>query len=319
MATNQIQELNFDEILTLIQGQLIEHMNSDGYFDKYNGTKIVLSKEQQFIKIKDKDPNALYIVVQFGAADVMFGQTVLPVTIMATTEQNKLELAYSLFYEYAQKYNLVRTGDNSILQVYESPSMSSGFNELWEGFRGMVTMTAAFVIGKNSNEYSLYYYYKVGDIELAEEVPLISTTYAFVGSPDTQSFYNNDNFVKSEIGFGGMTIGFSAFIMTDSKLMNEVLDIFGKIDDSENAPKAYVVKSTDKVEIVDRIVKINGEVATKTMGSASVVNAPVNKSFKFGVIYKDEVHARIKNYKLTSASSTQEIGQIPVISLAFTE
>lgn len=328
MATNQIQELNFDEILSLFQGQLIEHMNSPEYFEKYNGTKIILSKEQQFIKLKDKDPNAIYIVVQFGSADIMFGQTVLPVTIVAMTEQNKIDLAYTLFYEYAQKYNLVRVNDNTINQVYESPSMSSGFNELWDGFRGMVTMSAAYVIGKNSNEYDVYYYYDYKDengneYKLVEEVPIISATYAFVGSPDTQAFYNTQNFVKSEIGFGGMTIGFSAFIMSDSRIMSDVLDVFGELNKSADAPKAYLVKPTDEIQYANNgVVKIKkgGDwVDAETKYSASVNNTPVNKNFKFGIIYKDGDHARIKDYKITSASSTREIGQIPIITLAFTE
>lgn len=323
MATNQIQELNFDEILSLFQGQLIEHMNSPEYFEKYNGTKIILSKEQQFIKLKDKDPNAIYIVVQFGSADVLFGQTVLPVTIVAMTEQNKIDLAYTLFYEYAQKYNLVRVNDNTINQVYESPSMSSGFNELWDGFRGMVTMSAAYVIGKNSNEYSVYYYYEKPSIGLvAEEVPMISATYAFVGSPDTQAFYNNHNYVKSEIGFGGMTIGFSAFIMTDSQMMNDILSIFGEVP--TDCTMVPVIRPTDEIQKDANgvyQVKRNGVWVNidKMQPASSVNNTPVNKTFKLGTIYKDGTHARVKEYKLTSASSTQEVGQIPVITLAFTE
>lgn len=315
MATNQIQELNYDEIMALIQGQLVEHMNSDGYFEKYNGLKLVIAKEQQYMKIKDKDPNAIYIVVQFGAADVLFGQTVLPVTITALSEQNTLDLTYNLFYEYAQKYNLVRANDNTIQQVYQSPSINGNFNELYAGFRSVVSLSAAFVIGTNSNEYKVYYYYTDNDIDFAEEVPIMSTTYAFVGNPDTQAFYNNDNFTKSEIGFGGMTLGFSMFILTDSKIMNDVLDIFGKAKNKEGDKVAYIVKPGVEIGKVDlnelETIPAESEIDNK--------NAPVNRTFRLGTLYRDEIHARIKNYKLTSASTVQEVGQIPVISLAFTE
>ena len=200
---NNVQELNYEEILTLIQGQLMEHMNSEEYFAKYKGTKIILSKEQQFMKQKDKDPNAIYIVVRFGAADVMFRQTVLPATIVVLTQQNKVDLAYDLMYEYSQRFTLVRANNDTIQQVYESPSMSGNFNEVYEGFRSVVTMTAAFVIGKNSNEYKVYYYYTEGEgdneLVLAEEIPMVSTTFSFVGSPDTQAFYNKQNFVESVV------------------------------------------------------------------------------------------------------------------------
>ena len=251
MVENEVIELDFDEILTLIQGQLLEYMNAPGNYEKYRSYNIVLSKEQQFMKLKDKDPNTLYIVVKFGSADVVFGQTVLPATITALTEQNRLDAAYSLLYEYAQKYNLVRVNNNTINQVYESPTISSNFNPVYEGFRSAVTMTAAFVVGKNSNEYKVYYYYterqfdgtedyvdengeqkkrnKYKDVTYADEVPQISASFAFVGSPDTQAFYNSHDFTRSEIGFGAVTVGFTTLMLSDNRLINDILDILGLV------------------------------------------------------------------------------------------
>lgn len=382
---NNVQELNYEEILTLIQGQLMEHMNSEEYFAKYKGTKIILSKEQQFMKQKDKDPNAIYIVVRFGAADVMFRQTVLPATIIVLTQQNKVDLAYDLMYEYSQRFTLVRANNDTIQQVYESPSMSGNFNEVYEGFRSVVTMTAAFVIGKNSNEYKVYYYYTEGEgdneLVLAEEIPMVSTTFSFVGSPDTQAFYNKQNFVESVVSFGAVSLGFTTFVLSDSKLINDVLDILGEtnnaatslvydggadlrvIDSDEsdintdinNALKDDVLKDDFDAKSIEILNKGNGniwvfdkEVRQKNEDGSyvkdengapvymntwkfdrtlekSVVseskfdNSNVNKTFKLGVVYKDGKHARIKNYKLTQASGTQDVGQIPKITLAFTE
>lgn len=373
---NNVQELNYEEILTLIQGQLMEHMNSEEYFAKYKGTKIILSKEQQFMKQKDKDPNAIYIVVRFGAADVMFRQTVLPATIVVLTQQNKVDLAYDLMYEYSQRFTLVRANNDTIQQVYESPSMSGNFNEVYEGFRSVVTMTAAFVIGKNSNEYKVYYYYSQDGVQLAEEIPMVSTTFSFVGSPDTQAFYNKNNFVESVVSFGAVSLGFTTFVLSDSKLINDVLDILGETDnaatslvydggadlrviDSDESDINTVINSTltgnfdaKSIEILNKsngnIWVFDKEVRQKNEDGSyvkdengapvymntwkfdrtlekSVVsesnfnNSNVNKTFKLGVVYKDGKHARIKNYKLTQASGTQDVGQIPKITLAFTE
>lgn len=363
---NNVQELNYEEILTLIQGQLMEHMNSEEYFAKYKGTKIILSKEQQFIKQKDKDPNAIYIVVRFGAADVMFRQTVLPATIIVLTQQNKVDLAYDLMYEYSQRFTLVRANNDTIQQVYESPSMSGNFNEVYEGFRSVVTMTAAFVIGKNSNEYKVYYYYSQDGANLAEEIPMVSTTFSFVGSPDTQAFYNKKNFVESVVSFGAVSLGFTTFVLSDSKLINDVLDILGetksgtssfiydgaadlRVIDSDESDINTVINNTltgdFDVKSVEILNKRNGNIwvfdkkIKQTIDGAttqvntwkydrtldSVVsdsnfdNSNVNKTFKLGVVYKDDKHARIKNYKLTQASGTQDVGQIPKITLAFTE
>ena len=412
MADNEVIELNFDEILTLIQSQLLEYMNAPENYEKYKNFKIVLSKEQQFMKLKDKDPNAIYIVVKFGAAEVVFGQTVLPATIMALTEQNRIESAYSLFYEYAQKYNLQRVSDDMINQVYESPSISGGFNVVYEGYRSAVVMSAAFVIGKNSNEYKVYYYYTVQEragkdkdgkdlyreVEYADEVPQMSASFAFVANPDTQAFYNSNDFTRSVIGFGGVTIGFTTFVLSDNRLINDVLDVLGTVEPIDEGSKTYILGDyTTKVQIEkatdtannlieqklvalgyitntqvgwDNIIaqiKAGTYMGTLTLAQAkqdkaqdkekmknmSVIEtstdmlwryvdstwiekgaiepvanssnyiannaSTVNKTFKLGTIYRDGKHARIKNYKLANATGSQEIGQIPVISLAFVE
>ena len=381
MAENEVIELDFDEILTLIQGQLYEYMNAPENNGKYSGYNLILSKEQQFMKLKDKDPNALYIVVKFGAADVVFGQTVLPATITALTEQNRLDATYSLLYEYAQKYNLHRVNNETINQVYESPTVSSNFNPIYEGFRSIVTMSAAFVIGKNSNDYTVYYYYtekqfdgvKDGkntykDVTYADEVPQISASFAFVGNPDTQAFYNSHDFTRSEIGFGAVTVGFTTLVLSDNRLINDILDILGTVSPSDN-DKVFVLGDYTNKYMLDKTIAPSDETIRaklgelnyadgksvypqSTWGNLSVVaekdgslwryqgkkwamvdqlkkktsvsynsdiDGKVNKTFKLGTVFRDGKHARVKEYKLTNATSAQEIGQIPTISLAFVE
>lgn len=409
---NEIHELNYDEILTLIHGQLLEYMNAPGNYERFKDYKIIMSREQQFMKMKDKDPNAIYIVIKFGSADVVFGQTVLPVTIVALSEQDNIEAITGLLYEYAQTYNLKRVNDDTINQMYESPSVSSNFAPLYAGYRSTVVMSAAFVIGKNSNEYKVYYYYTVQEkagkdedgkdlyreVEYADEVPQMSASFAFVANPDTQAFYNSNDFTRSVIGFGGVTLGFTTFVLSDNRLINDVLDILGTVEPIDEDSKTYILGDyTTKVQIdkatngndntieqqlksLDYItdtqagwddiisqIKAGTYTGTLTLAQAkqdkaqdkekmknmSVIEtstdmlwryvdsawvekgtiepvanssnyiadnaANVNKTFKLGTVYRDGKHARIKNYKLTNATGTQEIGQIPVISLAFVE
>lgn len=381
MAENEVIELDFDEVLTLIQGQLYEYMNAPENHGKYKGYKLILSKEQQFMKLKDKDPNALYIVVKFGAADVVFGQTVLPATITALTEQNRLDATYSLLYEYAQKYNLHRVNNDTINQVYESPTISSNFNPIYEGFRSVVTMSAAFVIGKNSNDYTVYYYYtekqfdgvKDGentykDVTYADEVPQISASFAFVGNPDTQAFYNSHDFTRSEIGFGAVTVGFTTLVLSDNRLINDILDILGTVSPADK-DKVFVLGDYTNKYMLDGSITPSDETIRaelerlnyadgksvypqSTWSNLSVIaekddtlwryqgkkwamvdqlkkktsvsynsdiDGKVNKTFKLGTVFRDGKHARVKEYKLTNATSAQEIGQIPAISLAFVE
>lgn len=407
---NEIHELNYDEILTLIHGQLLEYMNAPGNYERFKGYKIIMSREQQFMKVKDKDPNAIYIVLKFGAADVVFGQTVLPVTIIALSEQDNIEAITALLYEYAQTYNLKRANDETINQMYESPSVTSNFSPLYAGYRSTVVMSAAFVIGKNSNEYKVYYYYTVKEragkdedgkdlyreVEYADEVPQMSASFAFVANPDTQAFYNSNDFTRSVIGFGGVTLGFTTFVLSDNRLINDVLDILGTVEPVDEDSKTYIIGDyTTKVQIEKatnengntieeqlvrlgyfsktiaqldeelakaiaeknnqkiRIITAQKRATKEKMKNMSVIEtstdmlwkyidstwvekgtvepvvnssnyitdnvSTVNKTFKLGTVYRDGKHARIKNYKLTNATGSQELGQIPVISLAFVE
>lgn len=384
---NEVYELNYDEIMALIQGQLLEYMNSEGNYERFKDYKIFLSREQQFMKVKDKDPNAIYIVVKFGSADVVFGQTVLPATITALSEQDRIETVTALLYEYAQKYNLQRVNDDTINQVYESPSVTTNFAPIYEGFRSVVAMSAAFVIGKNANDYKVYYYYTDdGKTYFADEVPQMSASFAFVANPDTQAFYNSNDFTRSVNGFGGVTLGFTTLILSDNRLINDVLDILGTVPEAgetKQVPKrdangsvikdangnivtepvslfSYVLNDDTKKYITDSDIKTDADVAAyitaedikapydnvsvicsktdmvwrydgkkwKTNGTKlnKVPNdteyradSTVNKRFRLGVVFRDGTHARVKDYRLTNSTSSQEIGQIPAISLAFVE
>ena len=369
MAMDDVQKLNLDGILTLIEGQLREYMNSEENYEKYKKLNVFMSKEQQFIKIKDKDPNALYIVVKFGAADVVFGQTVLPASIVALGPQNTLEIVQSLFFEYVQKYNQTRVLDNTIQQFYDSPEVLENFNSVYEGYRNTISMSAAFVIGTNSNEYTVYYY-KAGDDGnfYANKVPVISTSFAYVANPDTQAFYNSRDFTRSEMGFGGVTVGFSTFIFNNNDLINDVLDVFGTKGDG----KTYILAdNTSKVQLSlsnpsDTAIKTAlGELKNEDNSAkypASMWNnlsvivtnndtlwryegteaggswvekevlawlpatsvypmegSPVNQRYRLGIVFRDDKHVRIGNFKLTNMTSSQELEQIPVIAVAFVE
>lgn len=349
---NEVKELKLDDILTLIQGQLLEYMNADGNYERFKDLNIVLSKEQQFIKLKDKDPKTMYIVVRFGSAEVTFGQTVLPATIVALAPQNNLDIAQTLFYEYAQKYNLQRAVNDTVNQVYESPQILENFSAVYEGYRSVISMSAAFVIGTNSNEYKVYYYVSDSNgTEHAEEVPQISASFAYIGNADSQAFYNSNDFTRSVIGFGGVTLGFTAFVLKDNALINDVLSVLGEVDENagftyivpldtkisvaDSKPTTAPVEGKEDVMVIDKTTDIgykwnakggeDGQGAWESEGefdkvvSGSAFNEKVNKTFKLGVIYRDKKHARIKDYRLTNVTGSQELGQIPLMTLAFVE
>ena len=48
-------------------------------------------------------------------------------------------------------------------------------------------------------------------------------------------------------------------------------------------------------------------------------SSPVNQRYRLGIVFRDDKHVRIGNFKLTNMTSSQELEQIPVITVAFVE
>ena len=137
------------EIMHTISNQLADIINND--LDYYNGYSIEIVDEQFFVKQENNAPGKIYIVVKFLEATLNFGQIVFPITIQAISEQDKLEICYTLMFEFANKYNLKWTEDKKVGQFYNAPYVLSNFNEIFEGFRSLLYVSGTFLITQNAN------------------------------------------------------------------------------------------------------------------------------------------------------------------------
>ncbi|WP_281512133.1 hypothetical protein [Mammaliicoccus vitulinus] len=154
-------QINYDEMLQIIRNQLVEVMeDSYYYFENY---KVKVSLWQQYVKIQNKDPNAIYIVVKFLPASVYLGQTILPLTIEVMSEANKIDACLKLLTEYAQKFTLEQAGENNtiIQQTYDSPTITSNFNQVFAGLRSVMYMSGTFLLSKDANDFDIYYNYSI--------------------------------------------------------------------------------------------------------------------------------------------------------------
>ena len=150
--------IDIEKIIDLLEGQLGEVMADDEEY--FSETRFVLSNEQQYVKESQRHKNTIYIVVKFMPATINFGQVVLPITLTAVSEHNNIEKCQRLLLDFSQYWNLKNIGisDYSVFQIYSSPSITSNFNEVYDGFRSAFSMSGTFLISKNSNECILYYY-----------------------------------------------------------------------------------------------------------------------------------------------------------------
>lgn len=275
--------IDVEKILDLLENELGNVMAEDEEY--YSGLRFVLSNEQQYVKEDKRQKNTLYIVVKFMPATINFGQVVLPITVTAVSEHNNIEKCQRLLLDFSQYWNLktIRISDYSVYQIFSSPSIISNFNEVYDGFRSVFSMSGTFLISRNSNECSLYYY--VGD-ETTDEVECISSQINFSIQLDPQAYYNTQNRTESVAQIGSLAIGITAYLVSG--------------DDPVNSPNLF-----------DKILYII---------SKDLINAPdgINTTFYFDVKYKNGVTLTKIPFKLSSFSQQQTIGEIPLATVSFT-
>lgn len=87
-------------------------------------------------------------------------------------------------------------------------------------------MRASFVVSKSADFYKLYYY-KDDYYGGIEQLPLISSSFTLTNNPDSQVFYNKNNYSQSEIISGSITHTMTMFVLHDSAFVNDVLSMLG--------------------------------------------------------------------------------------------
>lgn len=220
-------KIDYSKIEGLIKNGLLQVM--DDNYNYYQGNEIIITTDVQFQKEKNKKPGCIYIVLQFSPASINFGQVVLPVTITAISEQNKLKVCKQLLIDYVYTYNQTKSENGTIFQIYESPVVSSNFQTVFEGFRSVLNVDGTFIISENASFFDLTYNYKDknGD-EQNDYVEFISGQLDYSTQPDTQPFNFTKNFTKSEIRFSTLSFTITTFATSDSPLIKDIIKVVMK-------------------------------------------------------------------------------------------
>lgn len=232
-----------DKMMDIIKKQFVAVMDTDPDF--YSQYKIILSNEQQYVKNKDRDPKAIYIVAKFLAGPPNFGQFLMPVNFNALGEANKVEVCQKLLLDYAQTFNLgepeeftdEQQNNYIVKQVYTQPQVMSNFNGTWNEFRSLFYMTGTFLIGKNSMPIqSIVYYENATDTE-GTEINFINTSWDFTIQLDSQAFYGTNSRTKSKSKIGTLGLNMTVYF-TNNKLCKKIKGIaFNNETDAPNGIK----------------------------------------------------------------------------------
>lgn len=344
--------IEHNEVVNIVKNALLEIMDEDYYY--YKDYNVILAKEQEFIKLKQAKPNAIYIVIKFGSASINFSQTVLPITLTAMSEQNKLDVCQKLLSDFVNKYNLETNEDSTIRQIYELPVVTSNFNKVFDGFRSILFVNGFFVISKNANFYELesakndinYTYNEeyINNFSIENDKFLIGVnneegTYLFTysyGSWYVNGFETSLKEIKTKYGITfNLKVG-ASMLPNSEELFQVVYDnlwesvpllsfnfnadfqldsqpFFNRDNFSRSKAKYGVLSFNINTYMLSDI-----DIVNKTLNMAlKQKDAGIDAEFKLKIKLKNGIEL-IDTFKLLSLNSQQNIAEIPVISLGFT-
>lgn len=334
------------EILQIIKNGLYEVMDED--YDYFKDYTVYLSLEQEFIKNQQKDPKAIYVVLKMGNSSVNFGQTVLPITLLILAEQNKLDICQKLFITFVNKFNLQMNDNSTIRQIYESPTVHFNFEKVYDGFRSVLSVTGFFIISKNANLFTVKY--KTFSLEpklIENEKDIIIKNDVFLQKinfePGTyQFYYDTENYIwkfkELSDNSDGNEVDFYEFgiIYKKLKLENFLIDVIKskeeeipiisfRMDGDFQLDSQVFYEKTDFTRSKTRSGTLTFSFTTFMLTNVDVINDGLRLAFKlkkennfvFNLSLKNDI-SLIDNFKMISINTTQQIGDIPGVSMVFT-
>lgn len=299
---------NYQKIMNIFREQLSAIVSTDiEYYGKY---PIVISNEQYYVSDEDRDPNKIYIVIKFLAATIEFGQFNVPIIINAVTEANSIEIAQRLLIEYTSAFNqkTLKLGDDLIYQNYEAPSITSNFEPIYDGYRSLMVMSGAFLLSSNINRCKLRYF--EGDtFEEVDEIPLEKIEKDILICENKYYKWNYDE-NKYKL-YDGEYIDIINF--TDSLDLTPDTQPFFHNNNFTSSINKYGTYTFNIVMYLTRDSVVNKYLKIK---SRKISN---NTPFIFSIEYDDEtLNMPLLSYKMISASSQQNKGEMPFLTMVFT-
>ncbi len=183
-------------IMELITKQFNDLVLTDlDYYKKYD---IFITNEQMYVDNETREGHDIFVVVKFLAAEINFGQDVIPVTITAVSESNAIEAVQRLLLEYAQLYNqnTLKWDGKLVYQNYSSPYFISHFEVVYDGYRSVASMSGSLLLSSNINRIFLYYYpYEDDEILKVNTLPItnVTETHILLENDNETNFYRHSN------------------------------------------------------------------------------------------------------------------------------
>ena len=352
---NKEELLNFEYVAGIVKEQFDAVLSTDPEF--YSQYNFEIVNEQYYVPDEEREPNNIFVVIKFSAAEIYYGQIVMPLTIQVVSEQNGLIAAQRLLLEYAQIFNLnILMRDNkTIYQNYTTPNVISNFEVVYEGFRSVLIMSGVFLLSNNINMITLKYY--DGDYAALSFPEYVSETlpgtknlgYIYVYYNGKIYKWSSNKYVEWDftdrlqdaVGLNDEIVNIDMFELPDeSKIYiwdenenkyieseGEKIDIMNFTDTFDASPNTQPYFSNNN--FTDSVIKygtysfnitsflIDNNLNNKVLKIKSR-KKNVNNNFYFKICYDNGLDMPLLKFKLLNATSQQNKAELPSFVLAFT-
>lgn len=214
-------------------------------------------EEQIFVKMKTFTPNTIYVIIKYLSSNITLEATLQPVQIMILSEQNSMEMARTLFNEFANRYNWITDIQDNIYtkHQYSTPVVLSNFEDVSNGYNSMLYVSGTLAIMENVLDIKNL---KIDN----KEIPFLSFNMSYSMNGNTQQMPSNN--IASTI-MDVSTIGFGLTIALKG---NPIFSkIFGILSGRLNGDTSFNISFT-----------INDEDFTYTIRlTSSVLNTAPNQ------------------------------------------
>ena len=295
----------FAELFTSLEIDSVTDPLSASIFEKIKGLDISVEDEEMFIKHKDLKPNSIHIVVKFGAASVNVLSSVCNISLIVWGSHNKLKPVQELLSAFVSKNNLKFLKytvddqivyDNKITQVWTTPTINSNFTEAGDAFRSLFNVNGTIVVGQELIRLGTLTYTWEGG---SEQIPFISFADSFGNALSPQPFGNTFGFTQSETNFSTYTFTIATYNL-DCQLNRDIMAIKGFRYKGIDVSKASKKSQNEPFDIV---LDFDNGYSNDFLPDP---NDPITQS-DFS-----------RTFKLKDASTKQDIGQIPTVTMSFT-
>ena len=317
-------KIDYTEIINMIrEGRAYVIDNDDMCL--YNDIDVMITNEQFYIRQREEKKlynNTIYMVVKFGSATVDYGVTVVPISIIAISEQNHCDLAQRLLQDFTTMANMGFNNTESIQQFYESPAVTSNFNEMYEGFRSVLTVPGSFVISASANPFTLSWYNDDPSVDLDEEhrwedVHFITGNIDANFQTDPKLFYDSNNYTRSIDTMGTVMFDISSVLLSDNSFYDKMIDFIAKKNNYTIDLDPYERDEYGQIVIVDG-QKVRNQNWMKKVQKEIEDGADINMNIIFKIRFKKSGQELVDYFKIASEKIQQVLKKIPMITLVFT-